>query len=430
MSRLSIFACLAFSLVASASAAETAVDSASWPQWRGPDRTGKSSETGLLQDWTAAKPKLLWMAEGFGQGFSSIAIAGGRLYTTGNQSDGQCVVCANAATGKIIWSKPITAVLPEHAREGARCTPSIDGNRVYAIASSGLIACLSAETGDVLWSKDFDKEWKGVMMSRWGFSESPLVDGDWVLCTPGGPDAMVVALNKLTGETVWKSTVPKFGNRGDDGAGYSSIVVSNAGGVKQYVQLIDRGVIGVRASDGKFLWGYSDVANGTANVATPIVSGDYVFCSTGYRTGSALLQLTKAGDGIKAEEKYFLDGNELQSHHGGMILKDGYIYRGQGHNEGFPICVEMQSGKIAWGGKERGVGKGSAAVAYADGNLIFRYQSGELALIEASPSGYNLKGTFTPQFVSRQPCWSHPVIAGGRMYLRDQEKLMCYDVKK
>ena len=268
------------------------------------------------------------------------------------------------------------------------------------------------------------------MMSGWGYSESPLVDGDRVLCTPGGPEAMVVALDKLTGKDIWRAAAPNLGPKGKDGAGYSSMVVSEACGIKQYVQLVGRGVIGVRASDGKLLWSYNDVANGTANIPTPLVSGDQVFCSTGYRTGSALLKLTAEGDGIKCEEQYFLTGEKLQNHHGGMILKDGYVYCGHAHNSGFPICVEMATGKIVWGGDERGPGSGSAAVTYADGHLVFRYQSGEVALIEATPSGYHLKGSFKPVYVSKDPCWSVPVVIGGRMYLRDQDKLMCYDVRE
>jgi hypothetical protein len=215
---------------------------------------------------------------------------------------------------------------------------------------------------------------------------------------------------------------------GKDGAGYASIMVSNGGGVKQYVQLVGRGLIGVRASDGKHLWTYPEIANRTANIPTPLISGDYVFTSSGYGTGAALLKLTKSGNGVKCEEQYFLTGDEAQNHHGQMVLKDGYVYFGHKHNNGFPICVELKSGKIVWGGKERGPGTGSAAVSYADGHLVFRYQSGEVGLIEATPSGYHLKGSFKPEFVS-PPCWAQPVIIHGRLYLRDQDKLMCYDVR-
>jgi outer membrane protein assembly factor BamB len=236
-----------------------------------------------------------------------------------------------------------------------------------------------------------------------------------------------VALNKQTGEEVWRAKMPKIGDKGKDGAGYSSIVISNGAGVKQYVQLVGRGVISVRASDGKFLWGYNPVANGVANIPTPLIKDDYVFCSTGYGTGSALLQLSKEGDGVKAEEKYFLDAKTLQNHHGGMVLLDGHVYCGHAHNEGFPICVELESGKVVWGGK-RGAGKGSAGVTYADGNFIFRYQSGDVALVGATTEGYQLKGTFKPAHI-QGPSWAHPVVAGGKLYLREQDKLMCYDVK-
>lgn len=402
----------------------------SWPQWRGPNRDDISPDRGLLKDWNQKAPQLVWMAEGTGRGYAGVSLADGKIYTTGDFSDGQGVV-ALSMEGKVLWTKKMTDTPPKHGKDGSRCTPSIDGERLYAIASSGKIVCLKTATGDEVWSRDF-KDFGGQMMSSWGFSESPLVDGDRVLCTPGGKQAMMVALDKLTGKDVWKCAVSatEIGSKGKDGAGYSGIVISSGAGVKQYVQLIGRGVIGVRASDGKYLWGYNGVANGTANIPTPIVSGDFVFCSTGYRTGSALLKLTKDGDGVKAKEEYFLDGNKLQNHHGGMVLKDGYIYCGHQHNQGFPICVEMATGKTVWGGEGRGPGSGSAAVTYADGNLIFRYQSGEVALIEASPSGYKLKGSFKPEYISsKDPCWAHPVVIGGRLYLRDQDKLMCYDVR-
>ena len=421
-------------LAASVSAADTeklrlGPSSPSWPQWRGPNRDEISPDRGLLKDWSQKAPEHVWTAEGMGSGYAGVSLADGKIYTTGNFPDGQGVV-ALSLDGKVLWTKKLTDTPPKHGHDGSRCTPSIDGERLYAIVSSGKIVCLKTDSGEEVWSRDF-KEFGGKMMSGWGFSESPLVDGDRVLCTPGGADAMVVALEKLTGKDVWKCNVPEaeVGPKGKDGAGYSGIVISSGAGVKQYVQLIGRGVIGVRASDGKFLWGYNGVANKTANIPTPLVSGDFIFCSTGYQTGSALLKLTKDGDGVKAEEQYFLEATKLQNHHGGMVLRDGYVYCGHKHNNGLPICVELETGKVVWGGEERGPGSGSAAVTYADGNLIFRYQSGEVALIEASPSGYKLKGSFKPEFVGGKPCWAHPVVIGGRLYLRDQDKLMCYDVR-
>ncbi|MFT7640501.1 MAG: outer membrane protein assembly factor BamB [Pirellulaceae bacterium] len=413
----------------------SALADTTWPQWRGPQRNGHSEETGISTDWTAKTPKLQWMSEGMGRGYASVSVADRVIYTTGNKSDGQNVIAVSAKDGSVIWSVAVTSESPQHGHSGSRCTPSIDGDYLYVVTSAGSIACLKRKDGEQVWQRKFS-EWGGKMMSGWGFSESPLVDGDTVLCTPGGKDAMMVALDKKSGKEIWASAAPADfgrtvgvnGKRLKPGAGYSSIVVSNAAGVKQYVQLTGQGVIGVRASDGKLLWGYGEVANGTANIPTPICSGDYVFCSSGYKTGAALLKLTKSGDSVAMDEEFFLEYKTFENHHGGMIQVGDYVYCGHAHNNGFPICVEMKSGKIIWGGSIRGAGSGSAAVTFVDGHLIFRYQSGDVALIEASPKGYNLKGSFMPDYQEGKS-WAHPVVAGGYLFLREQDKLMCYDIK-
>ena len=425
--RLCILA-VVLSLPSVAASQEVAKRQGEWPQWRGPDRNGLSSETGLLSDWQQTPPQLDWMSSGMGSGYASLSVSGDRIYTTGNFADGQAVLAVDAADGAVVWKTSVTDEAPKHGAKGSRSTPAIDGNRLYIVSSNGAIVCLDKESGEIEWSKDFKKEFGGKMMSGWGFSESPLVDGDRVLCTPGGRDAMIVALNKESGEEVWRSAMPSIGDGGKDGAAYSSIVVSKAAGVKQYVQLVGRGVIGVRASDGKFLWGYNAIANKTANCPTPIPTGDYVFCSTGYGTGAVLLKLSADGDGIKAEEQYFLSGNQLQNHHGGMLLIGDYIYCGHKHNQGLPVCVRLKDGTMLWGGDFRGPGSGSAAIVYADGHVIFRYQDGKVALIEATPEEYRLKGVLTPEF-QKGNSWAQPVVAGGKLYLREQDKLMCYDLK-
>lgn len=397
-----------------------------WPQWRGPGRDGKSAETGLLESWEKTPPKHLWTIEGMGEGYASPAISKGSLYVTGNIPGGQGVVKVNLKDHTIAWSKVITQGPPKHGYEGSRCTPSIDGELLYVITSNGAISCLKTSSGDEVWTHKFS-EWGGRMQNDWGYSESPLIDGDLVLCTPGGEKAMIVALDKKTGKEVWKSEVPSFGDKGSDSAAYSSVVVSQGAGVKQYVAMVGRGVIGIRASDGKYLWGYNKVANGVANIPTPIVDGDYVFASSGYGTGSCLLKLSKDGDGVSAEEVYFLEPKVFENHHGGLILSDGYIYAGAKHNKGFPICVEMKTGDVKWGGDIRPAGEGSAGVTMADGQIIYRYQNGVLALVRATPSGYELNGTFTPEFQDRES-WAHPVVSDGKLYLREQNKLMCYDL--
>jgi outer membrane protein assembly factor BamB len=267
----------------------------------------------------------------------------------------------------------------------------------------------------------------GRMMTGWKYSESPLVDGQRLVSTPGGPDAALVALNKTTGEVIWKCGIPEIGGRGKDGAGYSSMVVAEVDGIRQYVQILGRGAVGVEATTGRFLWGYNRIANGTANIPTPVVRGNYVFVTTSYRTGSALLKLTRNSDAIDVEEVYFLGTNQFENHHGGVVLVDDHIYGGSGQVNGIPVCLEFATGKIAW--KADPPGRRSAAVLYADGRLYFRYEDGLVALVEATPEEFRVKGTFHTA-VKNGASWPHPVIHDGKLYLRDQGTLMCYDVSR
>ena len=394
-----------------------------WPGWRGPNRDGISLEKGLLDSWPEGGPQLLWRVDKtLGNGYSSIAIADGRIFTIGKRGREAELIALDLKNGKELWSARVGGGNPN-------CTPTVDDGLVYALGREGDLVCCEAATGDEVWRKNYRKDFGGKMMSGWGYSESPLIDGDHLICTPGAKDAIMAALDKKTGDLVWKTAMPEnLGNRGKDGAAYSSVVITSAAGVKQYVQLTGRGVISANAKTGELLWAYNKIANGTANIPTPIVDGDYVFCSTGYGTGAALLHITKQGGKLKAEEVYFLGGKEFQNHHGGMLLIDGYIYCGRGHNSGFPVCIDMKTGKEAWNGG-RGPGSGSAAVVYADGNLYFRYENGVMALIEATPKEYKLKGQF--ELASHNDrSWPHPVIHEGKLYLRDQGTLLCYDIKK
>ena len=395
-----------------------------WSRWRGPNGDGLSAETGLLKDWPEEGPPLAWQSSGFGGGMASVAIAGGKIFTLGKKGNETHLIAAAVKDGQTLWSTPIGS-----SGGNPNCTPTVDGDLVFGLSNGGDLACVNAKTGKLIWRKHLERDLGGRMMSGWGYSESPLVDGDRLICTPGGQDSLLAALDKRTGKVIWQTKVDKpLGNRGGDGAGYASIVISHGAGVKQYVTLVGRGIVSVDAASGKLLWSYDGVANGTANIPTPIVSGDHVFCSSGYGAGSALLKISKDGDALKADEEYFLDGNTLQNHHGGMILKDGYVFLGNQHDNGFPVCVELKSGDIAWGGRDAGPGRGSAAVAYADGHFYFRYQDGIMALIEANPSEYKLKGKFKIKTHNGES-WPHPVIAGGKLYLRDQNDLLCYDIK-
>ncbi|MFK7822194.1 MAG: PQQ-binding-like beta-propeller repeat protein [Planctomycetaceae bacterium] len=404
------------------------VQAQEWPQWRGPSRDGHSPDSKLELDWNAKEPKLLWVKDGTGSGYGSVAVSGEQIFAMGDKGGSQKVIAMNLG-GEVLWETSVSEGTPKHGYPGSRCTPSVDGDRVYVVTSDGSIACLEVTSGELQWQKNFKREWGGKMMSIWGYSESPLVDGDWVLCTPGGKNAMVVALDKKTGAEVWSCDPPPSEGEGKDGAGYSSIVVSNGGGVKQYVTLVGRGLVGVRAEDGKLLWSYNQVANEVANIPTPICYGDFVFGSSGYDGGgSVLLKLSKAGDGVQADEEYWLDNRTLQNHHGGVIRVGDHAYLGHGHNKGFPTCIELATGKVVWGGaRARGVGSGSAAISLVGENLVFRYESGELALVAANPKGYQLRGAIKPEY-KKGRSWAHPVICGGKMYLREQNKLMCYEL--
>lgn len=264
------------------------------------------------------------------------------------------------------------------------------------------------------------------MMSRWKFSESPLIDGPRLVCTPGGAEATLVALDKKTGAVIWKCSVPALGEKGNDGAGYASDVLAEIDGVRQYVQLIGRGLVAVEAESGRFLWGYNGIANRTANIPTPVVRGRYVFTTTNYNTGSALLRISRVGDTFHVKELYTLTGRQFENHHGGIVCVGSHVYGGHGNSRGEPACVDIATGKIMWRGKAPE--RGSAAVLYADGHLWFRYDRGLIALIEATPDAFRLKGTFQP-VTGTGPAWAHPVILDGRLYLRHGDLLACYDVR-
>ncbi|MFP6901984.1 MAG: PQQ-binding-like beta-propeller repeat protein [Opitutales bacterium] len=410
-------------LAAAAANPASTKNTSDWPRWRGPQGDGVSRETGLLKQWPSNGPRLLWTTSNLGQCYSSVIVTGDRIFTLGENGGATSIHALERTTGKIVWSTPI------RGGGGANGTPAFDpDNRlVYGITKNGNLACVKASSGELVWQKNFARDFGGKMMSGWGYSESPLVDGPWLVCSPSGPDAAIVALDKRTGGLVWSAPFPRdMGRKGKDGAGYGSVAILETGGSKQYLQMTGRGLLAVDARTGRNLWHYNKIANGTANVPSPVVDGDRVFASTGYGDGgSALLQVTRSG---AREIKYYSSG-ELQNHHGGMVLLDGHVYGGHGHNKGEPFCLDMRSGRIVWKVNDPAVRKmESAAVTCADGHLYFRYQNGTVKLIEATTRGYREKGSFQiPN--DRKKSWQHPVVTGGRLYLRAQNVLHCYDVR-
>gem|GEM_PF-144228 len=405
----------------------TAQGAKEWPQFRGPRRDGVCMETGLLQDWSDSQPKLVWRMSGLGKGYSSVAISGGKLYTMGDrpgegQTEVQLVLAFDLATRRELWA----ATIGPAQGDGPRCTPTLDGDRLYAIGTDGDLVCLETSSGRVLWRKHFVRDFGGQVMSRWRFSESPLVDGDRLVCTPGGKEATMIALEKRTGKPIWKCAVPPLGPRGNDGASYASAMVAEIAGVRQYVQFLGRGLAGVEARTGRFLWGYNAIANTICNAATPVVRGDCVFASTAYNMGSALVKVVRDGDSFRAEECYFLTPDKFQNHHGGMVLVGDYLFGGHGLNHGDPVCIEFATGRICW--KAKAPAPGSAAVLYADGHLLFRYDRGTIVLVEANPAAFRAKGRLAP-LTADGPAWPYPVVHQGQLYLRHGDLLACYDLR-
>ncbi len=397
-----------------------------WPEFQGPNRDSRCAEIGLLKTWPESGPKLLWQAKGLGQGYSSVAIAGGTIYTLGDfgspaKGGRQCVVALDLADGKEAW----VARLGPAGNDAAYGTPTVDGTMLYAIGTGGDLVCIDTSTRQEVWRKNFEKDFGGKIMSAWQFSESPLVDGPRLVCSPGGKDAAIVALDKTNGNLIWKTPEPSIGGKGKEGAGYGSMVVADIHGVRQVIQMTGRGVVAVAAETGIFLWGYNRIANGNANIPSPRVRGNFVFVATGYRTGCALLKIEKAGDAFKAEEVYFQTAKTFENHHGGVVLAGDHVYGGSGTNKGVPVCLELATGRVAW--KADPPQRGSAAVLYADGHVIFRYDRGLVVLVEATPEAFRIKGRFMPP-LDKGPAWSYPVIHDRKLYLRHGDILMCYDV--
>jgi outer membrane protein assembly factor BamB len=399
-------------LVASAIALNAQSASVDWPQWRGPDRNGLSKETGLLAQWPRSGPPVAWSATMLGAGYGSLAVQGDRVYVQGMRNRQSVVSALNRADGKLVWVRILGAAGDNDRGPGPRSTPTVDGDRVYALSETGDLASLRVADGSVIWQRNILRDFRGDN-PYWLLSESPLINGNLVIVTPGGRGAGVVALDKMSGKTVWAS------KELSDGAGYSSPIVADVGGVRTIMAFTAEAGVGVRANDGKLMWRNSSAANGTANIATPVYSDGKVFFTSSYGTGAALLGLKAAGNEVRAQEIYFT--RDMKNHHGGVVLVNGHIY---GYNDSILTCLEFNSGKMLW--RDRSVGKG--AVTYADGHLYILSENNVVGLVEATPAAYREKGRFS---IADQgwPSWAHPVVSGGRLYIRNQGTLTSYDVR-
>jgi outer membrane protein assembly factor BamB len=395
---------------------------ADWAQWRGPNRDGISKETGLLKEWPKDGPKLLWQTEDVGAGYGAVSVAGDRIYLTGNKGkEEEFVRAIGVKDGKTLWTTPLGKVGPNQGPQypASRTTPTVDGDKVYVLGSDGDLACVEAATGKAVWTKSLRKDFGGKP-GMWAYSESPLVDGDVVVVTPGGADATLVALNKKTGETVWKSAVP-----GGDPSGYASVVKMDAAGVKQYVQFLGKGVVGVEAKTGKFLWRWDDTGKGPANMPTPVVADGYVYTGAA-RFGGGLVKVVSAGGEVKAEKVYYERDTPFTL--GGQVLIDGHLY---GTNTNSLACIEFTTGKTKWTDKA----VAPASLLYADGRLyIHEEKSGQVVLVDANAEKFVEKGRFTPpgrpkQINKTEQAWAYPALADGKLYVRENGVVWCYDVK-
>ncbi|HZI87315.1 MAG TPA: PQQ-binding-like beta-propeller repeat protein [Pyrinomonadaceae bacterium] len=419
--------CLCFSAVFITRSANMAAATSDWPQWRGPQRDGVSKESGLLKQWPKEGPKLVWQVNDLGDGYSTPSVVGERIYLMSNQGmENEFVQARSTKDGKPIWTTRIGNVgnpnqNPPYPK--ARSTPTVDGKFIYALGSDGDIACLEAGTGKIRWQKNIRKEFGG-QPGEWAYAESPLVDGDVVVVTPGGAEATIVALNKKTGTLIWKSAVPD-----GDPAAYASAIVVQAGGRKQYVQSLTKGYVGVDAKTGQFLWRYKEVAKGPAQYFTPVARGEYVYGGA-LGVGGGMVRLKPASDGIAAEQVYFERG--LPNGIGGAVLVGDHIYGTEvGQNL---VSADFITGKVKWQDKSFGW----ASLAYADGHLYLHGINGDVALVEATPEAYREKGRFTPPAQPKKKqagpfpegAFAYPVIANGRLYIRDLGTLWAYDIKQ
>ncbi|HEX4611133.1 MAG TPA: PQQ-binding-like beta-propeller repeat protein [Urbifossiella sp.] len=384
-----------------------------WPQFRGPARDGVSKEKGLLQSWPDTGPPLAWTAKGLGGGYSTVSVSGDRIYTLGNKGKDSFVVALSRADGKVLWTAEVGP-----AGGSLGCIPTVDGDKVYALGQMGDLVCID-RAGQRVWARNLAKEFGG-QKGGWNYCESPLVDGDRVIVTPGGKEATMVALEKATGKEIWRCPIKTKHTE----AGYSSVVVATVGGIRHYVQLFNGGLVGV-SLDGRVLWTYEKLGANTANVPTPIVMGDYIFSSIGYGRGASLLHLTVVDGKITVQEVYY--ARELTNKHGGVIQIGDYVY-GDTDDSGHPYCAEAKTGRVIWKRNEEGTGRGSASVTYADGRLYFHYDNGTMALVDPSPGGYREVGSFAAP-KRNGASWAHPVVSNGRLYLREGDMLYCYDVR-
>jgi outer membrane protein assembly factor BamB len=392
------------------------LSAADWPTFRGADRSDVSTETGLLKAWPEAGPPKLWMNQDVGLGYSGYAVVGGVLYTMGARDAVEYVIAIDTATGAEKWSAEAGPLLTNGWGDGPRGTPTVDGDKIYALSGRGTLVCLNAADGKKVWSANMTE--LGGKVPGWGYCESPSVEGRLVIVTPGGPQGTLAAFDKNTGQLAWQSA------EWTDPAQYASLIAVNLNDSRQVIQLTMQSIAGVNAVNGRLLW-KTDFPGKTAVIPTPIFHEGQVFVAAGYGVGCKSVQI---GPGNRVETLY--ESTDMVNHHGGVVLVNGHLY-GYSDKAGW-TCMELKTGAVKWADK-KSLGKG--AIHCADDRLyLLEERTGTVVLIEASPLEWKEHGRFTlsPQTTQRNPkgmIWTHPVVSGGKLYLRDQELLFCFDVQ-
>ncbi len=390
------------------------VSADSWPQWRGPNQDGKSQETGLLNEWPEEGPPLLWKISDLGEGYATPSVDQGKIFGASYEGDEEFAWALNEENGELIWkTRTAKAERDVGYSHGPRSSPTVEGQHVFTLGAGGDLTCLNVDQGTIVWQRNIKEDFDGKMMSGWGYSESVLVDGERVVCSPGGRKGTVVCLNRADGKLIWRTTELK------DEAAYTSIVKEAIHGKVQYLTLTGDSLAGISPSTGKLLW-KAKRRGKTAVIPTPIYHDGSVFVTSGYNVGCNLFDITKRGERFRVDERYA--NRDIKNHHGGAIRVGDHIYASSGP---ILVCMELKTGDVKW--EQRSVGKGS--LSYADGHLYLRSEKGPIALIEANPSAYVEKGRFKQPDRSRRQSWAHPVIANGRLILRDQNSLFSYDLK-
>ena len=399
-----------------------------WPGWRGPDPSGVARSQGLLPSWPAGGPRLLGRSTEAGRGYSTPSVVGAHICLLGaREGDTESLIALSWENGRLVWALPFGRT--QGVYPGPRSPPTWHDGQLYVISSNGKLLCADAHTGQAVWTRDLVKDFDG-QCGPWAYAESPLLDEGRLVVTPGGPRATIVALNPTNGAVLWTCAVDRARppepratrkRRPYSTAAYSSIVPATIAGVRQYIQFLDGGVVGVSAKDGRLLWAYDEPASPVANCMTPIVHGDVVFAASAYNTGGGAARIVHDNGQWRVQPLWFL--KDFQNHHGGVVLIQGFLY---GTVPTELLCVEFETGRIA--GRNPSVGKGS--VVAAGSQLYARSENGPIALVEARPEAYTERGRFEQPDRSSEKAWPHLVIVRPRMLVRDQSLLLCYDLAR